>query len=498
MKLISRLTLFVGLFALILSGCIKEKSVDTGASPDGRTQWEFKEAAVLFKGAVDTGYLVSTTGQQTLVVEGTSQDGSGALLLEITGTTITTGVYKIPNASFQYTVAGNSYYETDDADTDKFSVTITSINASEVAGTFSGEVRDILGNVKNITDGKFAARLKPSNPGANGQLQLWSKQACSGGGNILVKLGNQSGTITTYHATEPGCGATGALNYNLSPGVYTWKAFCGTDSVEGVAMVTPGNCTNVEVVFGGSSSSAVCRLTNIAFYNPLNNAPEGSITSFMNAAFKVTKLQIYDSVQGSLDAEFNLTYATNRVNVDAQQYFDLGPGERITEFHGYLDPMDNTSPKGTFKYQYDANGYMNQCIFYLDAFPTVPVLQINYIWTSGNLAKVEILEAGSAAKTVIEYQYDLTKQAKGFLCFFPNAELIIFQTAVNFGKNSANIAVKSTIKDYDAGGAVINTEVADFANHLFDAKGYVSSFVITGDASVYDTDVKYVLSYKCQ
>ena len=141
---------------------------------------------------------------------------------------------------------------------------------------------------------------------------------------------------------------------------------------------------------------------------------------------------------------------------------------------------------------------MSKCLVALETAPTSPVLQITYLWTNNNLTKVEITQAGTSEKTTIEYQYDLTKPAKAFLCFFPNQELIIFQTALNYGKNSANIPVKSTIKDYDANGNVLTTDLADFKDHSFDNNGYVRSFVITGDASVYDTDVRYVLSYKCQ
>jgi len=497
MKKLGRLALMTVLFALLITACSKEKSIDTGGSPNGKGQWEFKEGGVLFTGAVDTAFIVTATAQQILAVEGTTADGTGSFQMEIASTTITTGTYKTPAVAFQFTVAGNPYYQNDPAAVDKFSVNITKITDEEVQGTFSGEVRDAQGNVKTIVDGKFNGRLKAADPNATGQLQLWSQAACTGANQVLVKLASgETGTITQFQASAPACGAAGTANFTLSPGTYTWTAYCGSDSATGVAMITAGSCNQIEVVFGGTS--AVCRLRNIAYYNPLNGTAQGSITSTMDAAFKVTKIELYDSILSSLDASFNLTYAPNRINVDANQYFDLEPGERIREFHGYADPLDNTSPKVIFSYQYDANGYMTKCLVALESLPTVTVLQLTYLWTNNNLTKVEITEAGTAEKTTIEYQYDLTKPAKSFLCFFPNQELIIFQTAVNYGKNSSNIAVKSTIKDYDASGNVINTELADFTNHSFDNNGYVKSFVITGDASVYDTDVRYVLGYKCQ
>jgi hypothetical protein len=496
MKMVFRLSLLGSILAIILAACVKEKSIDTGGIPGAATQWQFKEAGVSFKGNTDTAVIETTGSLKTLVIEGVSSDGTGSFLLEVSGINISTGTYKTPAVVFQYSVGGIELYENDPAATDKFSVTITKIDANEVSGNFGGEVKDALGNTKNITEGKFSAKFKTAPAAGNGQLLLWSKKSCSGGGNIIVKVENQSGTISSFPTNEPACGATGSATFTLPAGTYTWKAFCGTDSIVDAVTITAGSCTKREVVF--PAPGTLCRLSNIAFYDPVNNTAEGSITSFFNASNKVIKIQVFDSVQSSLDAEFNLSYATNRINVDAQQYFNLGPGERIQEFHGFVEPMDNTSPEGIFSYQYDASGYMTKCLVALKAFPTIPVLDLTYTWTGGNLTRIEIKQAGTNEKTVIEYQYDLTKQARSFLCFFPNSELILFQTAINYGKNSTNLVVKSTIKDYDASGAVINTEVADFGSHVYDANGYIRSFVITGGESVYDTDVKYVLSYKCQ
>ncbi len=102
---------------------------------------------------------------------------------------------------------------------------------------------------------------------------------------------------------------------------------------------------------------------------------------------------------------------------------------------------------------------------------------------------------GSTDRVEYTYQYDASKTAKNFVCFFPNTELFWVQSAVNFGKNSANLLSNSSITIHDAAGP--QTENATYSDYTFDANDYVTSFSIRGDGSVLLGDTKYVLSYKC-
>ncbi|WP_315820219.1 hypothetical protein [Paraflavitalea speifideaquila] len=291
----------------------------------------------------------------------------------------------------------------------KFTLTITKINSTEVAGIFSGEVKDTSGNIKTITDGSFTAKF-------------------------------------------------------------------------GTAPPTPNTC----------------KLSNIGSYELGNGAKIGGITSFFNAQNQVIKTLLTDSTTQpvGIDYEFNFNYTASQINVSANQYFKLDGGGRITEFRGNADPSVDTSLRVIVTYSYDGSGYLATASLALELFPTQPVLIYNYQWTGSNLAKVT-MNFITGEKSVIDYQYNTTP-AKGFLAFHSNPEIILFQNAVNFGKNSANIPVKSTWTDYLANGTPDGTPaVSEFKNHVFDTNGYVKSFDITGDGSVYGSEIRHVLSYKC-
>jgi len=492
---------FLVLPLLFILSCNKEKSLEIGGALGGAA-WEFKESGVDFKGKMDSAYIETSGTLEALFLEGTSNDGSGTFLIQIVAPDITTGTFTSPNLLFQYIVGGNVYYESDPANTGQFTITITNMDSVSISGTFSGEVIDALGAKKTITNGRFSGKLANNNnpppPPGDGQLMFWAEQLCPGGGNILIKIQGQQANITAASATEPTCGtATGNALFTFPAGNYAFKAFCGTDSTEGVITVVVGGCTSVKITFSGPPTGNQCRIRDIAYYDRVTGTAEGAITSFFNTSNQVNRVQLYDSVAGTVDNNFNISYPPARVQVDPNQYFTLDPSQRVKEWHGKIDPTDNASQSVVVTYQYDALGYMTKALIALAAAPSVTVLDVTYQWTSGNLTKVVISEMATGARTEIEYQYDLSKQARNFLAFLPNSEIIIFQSAINYGKNSTNVPIKSIIKDYDASNTLLNTDTSDFINYIIDANGYIKSFEITGDDSVYGSDTKYVISYKC-
>ncbi len=498
MRILKALGFLVFPLLFILS-CNKEKSLEVGGAL-GDAAWEFKESGVDFKGKMDSAFIIPG-GFDHLFLEGTSNDGSGTFLLQISAPSITTGTYTGSGLLFQYIVGGNVYYESDPANAGQFTVVITQMDSVSVSGTFSGEVIDALGTKKTITNGRFTGKFPNNNPPpppGDGQLMFWADQLCPGGGNILIKLQGQQASITAASATEPTCGtATGNALFTLPAGNHAFKAFCGTDSTEGVITVVVGGCTSVKITFSGPPTGNQCRIRDIAYYDRISGTAEGAITSFFNASNQVNRVQLYDSVAGTVENNFNISYPPARVQVDPNQYFTLDPSQRVKEWHGKIDPTDNASQSVVITYQYDALGYMTKALIAVAAAPTVTVLEVTYTWTSGNLTKVIISEVATGGRTEIEYQYDLSKQARNFLAFLPNSEIIIFQSAINYGKNSTNVPIKSIIKDYDNNNTLLNTDTSDFINYVIDANGYIKSFEITGDDSVYGTDTKYVISYKC-
>lgn len=505
MKRIQNYVLLLAVLAgVIISSCQKEKSLETGGVPLGAAAWEFKEGSAEFKGSMDTAFYSTIGGVSALVLEGTSTNFQDDFYLEVYGTSITAGTYATPAVYFEYISGGTAIYSNDPLALNKFSVTISKIDSAGVTGSFSGEVVDVAGNIKTISNGKFTGKFAtqaPPPPPGTGQLMLWAQQGCSN--NLLINVNGQKDTITSFQPSAPSCGTAGTALFTLAPGNYTWKAVCegATDTVSGSVTVTDGNCTTQEVVLNGNPAPNTCILSNLASY-ALNGAKLSAITSTFNAQNQVIKTQLIDSSSqtgGTVDNEFVINHVTSRINIDANQYFVLDANGRVREFHGYADPSDNTSFEVVINYTYDPGGYMKEAFLTLVAAPPTdpPALVYAYTWTGGNLTKVTMTYE-SGEKSVIDYQYDATKPAKGFLAFHSNTELTIFQNAINFGLNSANVPIKSTWADFLANNTPDGAPyVSDFRNYVYDTNGYVKSFEITGDGSVYGADIRHVLSYRC-
>lgn len=499
MKSFKKFFWLAGTFFLFFS-CKKEKSVEGGSGSGASTQWEFKDSALVFDGKMDTAYIQTAGSISSIILEGTSTDGTSDFYLEIFGSNISQGTYKSPNVQFAYVVRGTVVYESVPANTDKFSVVITSIDANGIIGTFSGEVEDALGNTKKITGGTFVGKFNsttpPPPPAGNGQLLLWSKQGCGVAGSIAVKVQGQTGTITVFHTTAPACGAAGAATFSLAAGVYSWEAYCNLDTVRGSVTITSGNCSKAEVVLGAVVSTN-CVISNLGYYDISTSTALGSLSSFFNASNQVNSVLFVDSATRTSLYTFSPNRSGNRINIDATQYFDLDASGRIKEFHGLVDAIEVALPRVVVVYTFNAGGYLEKAAYAFEAAPNVNILNINYTWTAGNLSKAVVQEPAKTERIEYKYTYDLSKPAKNFLNFYPNNEIILLQSAINYGNNSSHILTASTIEQFDTAGASIGVLPATYSNYTIDANNYVKQFSIVGDGSVYDGDTKYVLSYKC-
>lgn len=491
--------LFAAFLILGFFACQKEKSLELGPYSAAKPGWEFKESGIQFKGPMDTAYFITQSGAKLLWLQGTSDDGTGDFLLVVGGPNdIKAGTYTSPSAILQYVKDGTTYYSVNPATPGKFTVTISRIDTAVVIGTFAGEVMDTASKTRMVVEGKFAAKLSASNApgGTEGQLSFWASAGSGSASDIVVKIANQSDTISSFTSSAPACGASGTASFTLPTGNYAWKAYSGTDSAEGAVVVSNGVCSSVEVVFG-AAPGASCKISNLGYFDLTGQPGLGAVTSFFDLNNKVTKVQLYDSLSSTIQAQFDLTYATGQVNVSSNQYFVLDAGGRIKEFHGFADPSDPSSPRIIYSYQFNASNQLIKTSIAFEAAPGQTVGQADYTWTNGNVTSITVSYTGSAEHSVFSYEYDTGKQAKAFLCLMPNAELNLFQSAVDYGSNSVNLITKSTITDYDANNNVVSTSIANFGDYVIDGNGYVKSFSITGDPTVYDSNVKYVLSYQC-
>lgn len=162
MKQLRFFVLIVSLVTVIFA-CNKELSDESGAGAPQPSGWEFSETS-LFAGGVDTGYIETTGGFQNFGFEGTSQDGKGSIVLQVSGAAITPGRYANPSVFFEYTENGSTVYYNVPTATDAFSVEILTIDSASVTGTFTGEVETTSGEKKTVTNGKFTTAIRGSTP----------------------------------------------------------------------------------------------------------------------------------------------------------------------------------------------------------------------------------------------------------------------------------------------------------------------------------------------
>ena len=146
---------------LLLLGCAKEFSVETGGKGPVAGNWEFKDSTREYMGTIDTAYIAEAGNIKQLNLFGKSLDEKEHWSMRFYADTIKLGNYKASlfETSMQYTGGGKSIYQVNQVSGD-FTGRITAISGNLITGTFSGSARDSLGVIKKIFEGKFKATLK--------------------------------------------------------------------------------------------------------------------------------------------------------------------------------------------------------------------------------------------------------------------------------------------------------------------------------------------------
>ena len=126
--------LFFLLTFLAFASCQKEYSIENGIPtiPGVTGQWEFTEGTNLFKGPIDTAYLDDVAGvAQILSIEGTAENGTDKLYIQISDNVIKVGTYKSPQVQITYLKNGNGgtpIYKTDNGNAGNLILNITNID----------------------------------------------------------------------------------------------------------------------------------------------------------------------------------------------------------------------------------------------------------------------------------------------------------------------------------------------------------------------------------
>ena len=248
-----------------------------------------------------------------------------------------------------------------------------------------------------------------------------------------------------------------------------------------------------------------CILGQIVQADLATGKAEIAFNSSFNSEHKVVTHEVVDSGSSVILNSFSLSYPTGRIQLDAEQYFVLNSDGRVSEFHGYEYPDDNTSEKFIVRYTYNAAGQMVLRTETYDTLPGIVQYQMRFTYANGNLIKEEY-EGKALSNFVkiadINFTYDESKTVKSFLYLQGiSPEISLFQTAINAGLNNTNPVSRIVTSTYNpATGAVINAFTTNFSNYVINPSNYVQSFDVSGNdyvAGGIAAGSKYRLSYNC-
>jgi hypothetical protein len=228
-----------------------------------------------------------------------------------------------------------------------------------------------------------------------------------------------------------------------------------------------------------------CRVQQILAVDSLTGKGLLSVfTSFKNNGM-ADRVTIYDSISSTVEftAGFTFSPLADTIYVSPTDYFAVDNNRRVNSFTT-IDYTGNTLDTLTYRYEYDANGYLKEKTLYVSSLP-VPVIRFSYVWSGGNLVSV----SGNTAivgltQKVLEanMEYNSSATAKNFLPVYPDGfESSLFLMALNLGKPSTNLIRKMTIKTYDDNGQLDETLVSEYKNYKFSSDGYLTEWYISGD-----------------
>ena len=89
-----RVALLFPLITFLFSACQKEYSIEGNAPVMHVGSWQFNDNTILYTGSMDSAYIKTTAGLQSLYLIGTSTDGTEKFTMVLNGTSIIPGDYR--------------------------------------------------------------------------------------------------------------------------------------------------------------------------------------------------------------------------------------------------------------------------------------------------------------------------------------------------------------------------------------------------------------------
>jgi hypothetical protein len=228
-----------------------------------------------------------------------------------------------------------------------------------------------------------------------------------------------------------------------------------------------------------------CKVNKVTTLDSLTGEGQGSVYLLYNTAGQATLVQVFDSVNASMQFETSLQYRGDTVRVSPAEYFLLDASRRVRIFHseqssgGFSDTLH-------VQYNYDAAGYLaSREIFTGNA--SLPVFRYAYTWRGGNMVAVDgsIAVPGVNQKILTAtLEYDPNATANNFLQTFPDAfETNVFLSALDLGKTSRNVLRTMSVTLYDDQGLPEETFVNHYSNYVFSSDGYLLEWSTFTEAS---------------
>jgi hypothetical protein len=263
MKILKISSLIV-LLATLFFACQKEYSLENAITPAGT--WQFNDSTKLYTGNIDTAYISTNSTTKVLNLVGRSSDGQQNFLMHLYATdSFTVGSYKasLSQNDFQYYTQAKTFYQADQF-IGEFIVDITAIGNGTVTGTFAGSVEDSTSATKQLTAGKFTARINLSTNGTGG----------GGTGPATGTLGASAGVCS--QTTTSG---------TFTQGVSLTSSNTATVQVNVTALGTYTISTNTVngVIFSGAGTFSTLGTQNVTLTGsgtPLNSGSQTFAVTF--------------------------------------------------------------------------------------------------------------------------------------------------------------------------------------------------------------------------
>lgn len=312
------LLIFAGI--ILLNSCDKEYSyVSNGLKlPSGN--WEFKDSGKYYIGEMDTAYISGNSGSKELHLIGTSAVGKEKFYITLYSDNFKPGTYKASLFQATFTYSGSKIIYKANQSTDEFIVTISSLSAKLITGTFSGMALDSSNNSKKIFNGKFKSTFggASSGPVSVGVLGDSSGKCKSMQVNGVYKQGV---TSTAANTVQVQVTVASIGDYSIT-----------TNSVNGIIFSGTGNFSKTGVqnilltasgvpAFPGDQSFIV-KYGNSQCAFTVNFLP-GAAASNDYYPLTINNTWTYGDVNGTVSDSFTLKVISNSKIIGGNTYSDL-------------------------------------------------------------------------------------------------------------------------------------------------------------------------------